>query len=398
MKRLVLLLVMLSASFSSFGYSRITLERVWTISTDGSPYDFTGALAVNNSNQKIISITISPQAEHYTDANNTVWVHAKGSGQQTVVIRAKAVIDVGYDTNITKDSPIPLKDVQTTNLTEFDQAISTQAVKLSKADSSLLSIANMVNWVHDYVEYDLDYWGRIRSARQVFTEKRGVCVEYTHLLLSLVRSLGFEARYVNGYVKANNWQPHAWTEIFVPEYGWLPADPTFGQVGTLDNTHVAINYGLDQASAFDLLVTQDPEARIEVSGKVSENFLSEDQKGVNIGLDFQAKDSYAEVKLTNTRPDFVFGSYLFYAPGGSGQINSSVVLLPPLQTTYRYHVVNYSLFEQGYLSDIPLSASFNDAKDSLTISPIGSAKPLKAPEYCLSAIMLLAVVALMKAT
>jgi hypothetical protein len=254
----------------------------------------------------------------------------------------------------------------------------------------------MVNWVHDYVEYDLDYWGQIKSAKEVFSEKRGVCVEYTHLLLSLLRSVGFEARYVNGYVKAHNWQPHAWTEIYVPEYGWLPADPTFGQVGLLDNTHVAINYGLDQASAFDLLITQDQNAEIDVSEKVSENFLSEDPKGVIVDLDFNAKDSYAEVKMTNTRPDYAFGSYLFYAPDITGDTNSSVILLAPSQTTYRYHVVNYSLFEEGLFTDIPISASFNDAKDSLAIGPLGSSSA-QAPECCLPLFMIAAIFALRRA-
>lgn len=37
-------------------------------------------------------------------------------------------------------------------------------------------------------------------------------------------------------------QRHAWCEFLVPEYGWLPADPTWGRRGgyfaEMDNAHI----------------------------------------------------------------------------------------------------------------------------------------------------------------
>ncbi|HSB46907.1 MAG TPA: transglutaminase-like domain-containing protein [Candidatus Bilamarchaeum sp.] len=390
MKRAAILLLLLSVSLASFGHSRVAIERIWTIESDGSPFEFTGAVAVNNSNQKVISLTTSEGMDSFTDENDTVRVHIKGKGESLVVLRAKAVVDIDYDTNVTTDPPLPFDGTEITPLTEYDTNISTQAVKLADPGSSLTTVASLVNWVHDNVEYDLSYWGKIKSAREVFAERRGVCVEYTHLLISLLRSLGFEARYVNGYVKAANWQPHAWAEVNIPGYGWLPADATFGQAGILDNTHLAIDYGLDQASAYDLLLTQDENAKISVSEKVNANFLSEDPKGVGVELGYDG--SYAEVKLANNRTDYVLGTYTFFAPEPFGTGNSSVIVLPPSKTIYRYQQVNYSISE-GTFGDVPVSASFNDASDSLVIGPLGTGGPSGAG--CCAPAMLLFALALL---
>ncbi|MEM1296206.1 MAG: transglutaminase family protein [Verrucomicrobiota bacterium] len=70
----------------------------------------------------------------------------------------------------------------------------------------------------------------------VLEGRRGVCQDFAHLMISCLRSLGFAARYVSGYLETQPppGQPklqgadasHAWVELYVPEFGWLPFDPT----------------------------------------------------------------------------------------------------------------------------------------------------------------------------
>ena len=387
MRRLIFILLLISLSFPSFGYSRITIERTWTIESDGSPYEFTGAVAVNNSNQRVVSVATSPGMDYYQDENGTIWVHREASGEEASVLRATAIVDIEYDTNITYDPPLPLKERKTTELTEFSQAMSSQAVKLAREESSLATIASLVEWVHSNVEYDLTYWGKIKSAREVFNERRGVCVEYTHLLISLARSLGFETRYVNGYVLANAWQPHAWAEIYVPGYGWLPADATFGQAGVLDNTHIAINYGSDQASAYDLLVTRDAKAKISVREKLRANFLSENPRGIY--LDIRSDEQVAEVILANPGPEYELGSYSFLVPDVYGTSNTSIIVLAPYQVIHRYYPVNGSTLQNGF-SGVPVSASFNDAKETHSVGAVGEGGELRslcAPAFLLAILL-----------
>jgi transglutaminase-like putative cysteine protease len=71
---------------------------------------------------------------------------------------------------------------------------------------------------------------------EVLETRRGVCQDFTHLLLSCLRQQGLPAAYVSGYLLTNPppGQPrllgadamHAWVSVFVPEVGWVDYDPT----------------------------------------------------------------------------------------------------------------------------------------------------------------------------
>jgi transglutaminase-like putative cysteine protease len=62
----------------------------------------------------------------------------------------------------------------------------------------------------------------------VLREGKGVCQDFTHLMIALVRSFGIPARYVSGYIHRpnNESQSHAWCEVWLPDVGWYGIDPT----------------------------------------------------------------------------------------------------------------------------------------------------------------------------
>ncbi len=84
---------------------------------------------------------------------------------------------------------------------------------------------------------------------------KGVCQDYAHLNIGLLRSIGIPARYVSGYLFAVDEtavddtanvvsvQTHAWAEAALPNGRWLPIDPTNDQ--TVGERHVVIGYGRD---------------------------------------------------------------------------------------------------------------------------------------------------------
>ena len=71
---------------------------------------------------------------------------------------------------------------------------------------------------------------------QVIAERRGVCQDFAHLLVSCLRQLGIPAAYVSGYLltKPPAGRPrligadasHAWVSAFIPGTGWVDYDPT----------------------------------------------------------------------------------------------------------------------------------------------------------------------------
>lgn len=90
---------------------------------------------------------------------------------------------------------------------------------------------------------------------------RGVCQDFAHLAVGMLRSIDIPARYVSGYLfaldetrpdhdpeedpdsTAISVQTHAWIEAAVPGYGWHALDPTNG--GPVGERHVVIGYGRD---------------------------------------------------------------------------------------------------------------------------------------------------------
>ena len=79
---------------------------------------------------------------------------------------------------------------------------------------------------------------------EVLRERRGVCQDFAHLMMSCLRSLGLSARYVSGYVvnrasaekrrMAGADASHAWVSAYCPGLGWVDYDPTNGKQANLE--------------------------------------------------------------------------------------------------------------------------------------------------------------------
>lgn len=70
------------------------------------------------------------------------------------------------------------------------------------------------------------------TLEEVWKLKSGVCQDFAHILLVLLRVMNIPARYVSGYICPNKngmrgeGATHAWVEAYLPYYGWLGLDPT----------------------------------------------------------------------------------------------------------------------------------------------------------------------------
>lgn len=84
----------------------------------------------------------------------------------------------------------------------------------------------------------------------------GTCRDFAVLFVEAVRSLGFGARIVSGYLYVSDLNvtgslgqgsTHAWTEVYVPGAGWIQFDPTNRSVGGLNLIPVAVARDIHQA-------------------------------------------------------------------------------------------------------------------------------------------------------
>jgi transglutaminase-like putative cysteine protease len=93
-------------------------------------------------------------------------------------------------------------------------------------------LADLVSAVSSYIKTHFQYGKDVTLATSpiddVLLMRRGVCQDFTHLMLAILRSFGVPARYVSGYVHRANKesQSHAWCEVWFPDLGWVGIDPT----------------------------------------------------------------------------------------------------------------------------------------------------------------------------
>ena len=88
--------------------------------------------------------------------------------------------------------------------------------------------------VAEYIRGHFEYASHVTDATSpidhLLTRGKGVCQDFTHLMIAVLRSFGVPARYVSGYIHRENKesQSHAWCEVWLPDVGWTGFDPTNG--------------------------------------------------------------------------------------------------------------------------------------------------------------------------
>jgi transglutaminase-like putative cysteine protease len=113
------------------------------------------------------------------------------------------------------------------------------------------AIKGAVAAVRDRIRYDDSATGVTTTAGQAWAVGGGVCQDYSHTLLSLLRALHIPARYVSGYLHTEDEAPgqtvvgesHAWIEVW--NGGWEAYDPTNDR--SVGSAHVVVARGRDYA-------------------------------------------------------------------------------------------------------------------------------------------------------
>lgn len=93
----------------------------------------------------------------------------------------------------------------------------------------------VIRKLHQYLIGHLHYImdGAWDTAPTVISNGHGSCSEYSFVFISLCKAAGIPARYVGAtWIKGDNASMdevyHRWIEVYLPNYGWVPTDPTHG--------------------------------------------------------------------------------------------------------------------------------------------------------------------------
>jgi transglutaminase-like putative cysteine protease len=157
---------------------------------------------------------------------------------------------------------------------ELDQLM--QELRVAEPDgrdplSLLRDVADGINGAFDYVKKST----AVNSPIEVSLESRkGVCQDFTHIMIAAVRALGIPCRYVSGYLhhddlhhdRSADGATHAWVEALLPQLGWIGFDPTNG--GITGNRHIRTAVGRDYADVPPTIGTLKGRAETELQVRV----------------------------------------------------------------------------------------------------------------------------------
>ncbi len=148
------------------------------------------------------------------------------------------------------DIPADIRNAYLVDATKFsmDNPVMRKAVEAAVGDeSNPYWIARKIfKYVIDHMEYELA--GGWNIAPAVLERGNGSCSEYSFVYISMCRAAGLPARYAGSIVIRGDDASydevfHRWCEVYIPNFGWIPVDPSGG-----DN-----EYPADQAKYFGFL-------------------------------------------------------------------------------------------------------------------------------------------------
>ncbi len=140
----------------------------------------------------------------------------------------------------------------------------------------LEAVVELNSRMHADFQYDKESTDVDTSVEHAFELRRGVCQDFAHVQIAVLRSLGLSARYVSGYLRTlppegkerlvGADQSHAWVSLYCgQELGWVDLDPTNNCLCGVD--HVPIAWGRDYSDIvpFRGVFLGDGRHRLEVS-------------------------------------------------------------------------------------------------------------------------------------
>ncbi|MBX9784901.1 MAG: transglutaminase family protein [Chitinophagaceae bacterium] len=171
-----------------------------------------------------------------------------------LVVRTTGADEPPFVISFIKDiQPQIADDFQLLELSKPKEIKSTQAVAaiLSAIVTRQKTVIQLVQECSAYIFQNFKYIKGITTIEttvdEILDHRSGVCQDFAHVLLKLLRTLGIPSRYVSGYICPNKngmrgeGATHAWVEAFIPGYGWAGIDPTNNVWVT--NHHVKLAVG-----------------------------------------------------------------------------------------------------------------------------------------------------------
>lgn len=230
------------------------------------------------------TLTIDPETKtsRYLDPyGNTVDFFSLPYRHQKLVIRNEMIVQtrrpalpaeslaltVGESRQIFSSALTDVFDyLQPSGIVEIGKDAVQWARKFLSGQTTLIDgLPCLNNAIHDSFSYEKGETDNSTTLSAIWKHRKGVCQDFAHVALSILRTAGLPARYVCGYIEADlppspttpptralvgSLATHAWIEVLVPGMVWVALDPTNRQ--WCNERYVTVSFGRDARDATPL--------------------------------------------------------------------------------------------------------------------------------------------------
>jgi transglutaminase-like putative cysteine protease len=128
--------------------------------------------------------------------------------------------------------------------------------------------------LYQYFSYVKRSTGVNSAVEEAIRSRQGVCQDFAHTMIAIVRNLRIPCRYVSGYLhrdpehadRSDEGATHAWVEALLPRIGWVGFDPTNNLI--VGGRHIRTAIGRDYADVSPTVGTMKGTAETELQVRV----------------------------------------------------------------------------------------------------------------------------------
>jgi len=144
----------------------------------------------------------------------------------------------------------------------------------------------------EYVYKNFEYIKGVTTVEtqldEIWKLKAGVCQDFAHMLMEMLRMVKIPARYVSGYIctmrngMRGEGATHAWAEAYIPDYGWLGIDPTNNCIANETHVRLAVGRNFSDCSPVKGVYKGSSNHKLEVAVSVdTDNVLNNNDTQIN---------------------------------------------------------------------------------------------------------------------
>ncbi|MEO7983544.1 MAG: transglutaminase family protein [Bacteroidota bacterium] len=207
-------------------------------------------------------ITLQPSVEIFTDYfGNKVGIFSviKPHRQLTIESIIEVIIheaqlpgndttaETQWDSLLVVREQFPYMDFMLLEKFAFFEEMSAVVNSLMNDTITPFAVSELMSaFVYDNFEYKKGITSVETKVDEIWKLKAGVCQDFAHVLLVMLRIVGIPARYVSGYICPKGQElrgegaTHAWVEAYIPFHGWIGLDPTNNCIASDRHVRLAI--------------------------------------------------------------------------------------------------------------------------------------------------------------